>query len=256
MNHRHLLFKYATRSRPERMFAVIDSIIRNLSNKKDYTILITADLDDIITYNQQTLQRLKAYFKYYNVRIVFGESDNKVDAINRDMELVEDVEWHDIVLIGDYIEFTVKGFDDIIRKEVVRRINIYQQSYNELHHSSHIFDLADEFSNDLVVPVIGRYRYLVDKYILNPDFTSKFALEEVKRRAMNFGYYDLIQERLFKRKHPVNLYYSPDLQMQYNTECWRKDLITLEEIDYMKNRPAGAIIDKVINNKLELILEH
>lgn len=224
MQSRHLLFKYPTRCRPDRMFAVIDSIIRNLSNKVDYTILITADIDDATTYNQQVLLRLKTYFKYFNIKIVFGHSENKIHAINRDMEVVENVPWHDVVLVGDYIEFIVKGFDNIIRNAIGS-----ETIFNTWN--SHVLGFSDELSNEFVVPVINRARYKEYGYILNPKFKSKFALEHlIKESSCNYpnSGYEHSSAKIIKRKHPSNLYYSADLQMIENTKLWREDLVTLE----------------------------
>jgi hypothetical protein len=108
-NDLKILFKYATRSRPALFKRGIDSIISNC-NSDNYTILVSVDKDD------KTMIRPDGSFAinkdYNNTIIKVGTSKSKVDAINRDMELVP--KWDILVNMSDDMLFTKKGFDDII----------------------------------------------------------------------------------------------------------------------------------------------
>jgi len=43
----HILFKFASRSRPEKFFKAIDNIIKMIDDKVNYTVLCTFDKDDV-----------------------------------------------------------------------------------------------------------------------------------------------------------------------------------------------------------------
>ncbi len=73
-----ILFKLATRSRPEKARKAIDNIIMNCASQ-NYKILVSIDKDDA------TMQGFD--HEHQNVFMVDGYSKNKIDAINRDMDL-------------------------------------------------------------------------------------------------------------------------------------------------------------------------
>src|SRR5690242_20597682 len=104
-----ILYKYASRSRPERFFYGLDSIVKNAKHDH-YIILCSFDADDETMNCRETSDALK---KYDSVIPLFGTSKNKIDAINRDMEIVE--RWDILINMSDDMQFIKQGFDlDII----------------------------------------------------------------------------------------------------------------------------------------------
>ena len=73
----------------------------------NYTILVSIDEDDESMFE----------FNYPddNVFIVRGTSKNKIDAINRDMDIFEG--WKILINTSDDMHFEIKGFDEIIISE-------------------------------------------------------------------------------------------------------------------------------------------
>lgn len=224
----NILFKYPTRSRPERMFAVLDNILSKISDRSNYTILISADLDDSITYSIRVMEKLKMYLREHNVRFILGKSTSKVNAINRDIETVKD--WDILVLITDFVEFTANGFDNIIRNNVNDYISINYPYPTE--KPEFVLNFVNQFDeNSITVPVVSR-EWLKSNSgeLFNAEVDSKFGDELLRHRAKQFGCYELCEEQIFIHKHARNLYGQPDVQMLMNLQAWRKDLMTVESL--------------------------
>ena len=77
------LIKYATRGRSEYFKRAIINII-NTIRTEDYLILVTADVDDPSMYNDE----IKEFCDRPHVKVMFSRSASKIDAINRDMNII------------------------------------------------------------------------------------------------------------------------------------------------------------------------
>ena len=107
-----LLYNFASRSRPDKLFGVLDNIT-NLSKHDNYEIIITADLDDSSMYNREVIDKINTYTK---VKIFFGTSKNKIDAINKNVAFFG--EFNILVNISDDQLFLIDGFDLEIIKDM------------------------------------------------------------------------------------------------------------------------------------------
>ena len=56
------------------------------------------------------------HYTFKNVKVVYGDSDSKIHAINRDIELAD--EWDIVLLASDDMTPKVKGYDNIIRNKM------------------------------------------------------------------------------------------------------------------------------------------
>jgi len=105
-----ITYVFASRSRPNKFFAAIDNII-NFSVKEDYTIIASLDVDDATMNSDEVKKKICGYDK---VCAYYHESTGKVNAINRDINLIpKDTDI--IIVMSDDMVFTQQGFDDIIR---------------------------------------------------------------------------------------------------------------------------------------------
>ena len=104
-----ILFKYPTRSRPERFFEGMDSIYNNLSDKDNFFVLVTADNDDSTMNNQEVWSRI---LSYPNCHAIYGQSKSKVDAINRDFEYEGKWNDFDILICMSCLLYTSDAADD------------------------------------------------------------------------------------------------------------------------------------------------
>ena len=178
-----LLFKATSRSRPKRLKKTIDSIVSNLSGQVDYFIQISLDEDD---------SELAEYFKLISPthEKIIGTSKNKIDAINRDMDLVE--QWWDILInVSDDQVFIKQNFDlDILEAFV--------------HNNDLFVHFPDGNRDDLAtMSIMGRDYYMRDKYIYNPQYVTECCDDEAQEVAKIRGCYKFVNKHIFNHEHPA-----------------------------------------------------
>jgi hypothetical protein len=178
-----ILFKATSKSRPQRLKKTIDSIISNLSGEVDYFIQISLDEDD---------STLAEYFKLISPthEKIIGISKNKIDAINRDMDLVD--RWWDILVnVSDDQVFIKQDFDLDILEAFVQNNDLF------VH-------FPDGNQTDLAtMSIIGREYYKRDNYIYNPEYVSVYCDNEAQDVAKLRGCYKLVNKHIFNHEHPA-----------------------------------------------------
>lgn len=166
-----ILFKYPSRGRKERFLQGMDSIVNHLRDKENYQILVSADLDD------PEMMYLDKQISYPNTLIVYGKSNSKVEAINRDMDFADD--WDIIVVMSDDMRFSFSGFDDVIRAEF---------SDGNLDKLIHIPD-QDAKEHLATVYIAGKTYFDRFGFVYNPEYKSLFCDNEVQDIAKTLGKY-------------------------------------------------------------------
>lgn len=109
-----ILVKYATRGRRERFFGGMDTIY-SLADLPEYIFtLVTADEDDSEMNNDFVKTKLKTY---PNTEIIYGKSDSKIHAINRDFDKLPSYMsgWDIVVNFSDDQRFVSQKWDTQIR---------------------------------------------------------------------------------------------------------------------------------------------
>ena len=179
----HILFKLATRSRPLKAKKAIENIIMKC-NSMNYTILVSIDEDDVSMYG----------FSYPddNVFIVRGTSKNKIDAINRDMDIFEG--WKILINTSDDMHFEIKGFDEIIRQD-------FKCNYDQVLHYSDGYQRG----NLMTMSIMGSDYYNRFNYIYHPNYVSLWCDMEATEVAKMLGKYEYKgdQKLLFTHRHPA-----------------------------------------------------
>jgi len=165
------------------MKKTIDSIVRNVSPECDYFIQLSLDEDDLT---------LAEYFKIISPEHekIIGTSKNKIDAINRDMDLVD--QWWDVLInVSDDQVFIQSNFDlDIV---------------NNMDNDTDMFlHFPDGNQGDLAtMSIIGRKYYLRDGYIYHPSYESVYCDNEAQDVAKLRGCYKLVNKHIFNHEHPA-----------------------------------------------------
>ena len=180
-----ILFKYTTRSRRSNFLRGYDSILNKIANREDYHILISVDKDDQSMFPLPVLDG--------NHTFVVGNSKNKIDAINRDLNEF-DYDWDILINMSDDMIFTKKGFDDIIRAEF----------YNDFNQYLHFND-GNQKCNVCTMHIVGRNYYDRFKYIYHPDYISLWCDVENDIVAKQLGCYKYMGDniKLFRHLHPA-----------------------------------------------------
>ena len=180
-----ILFKYTTRSRRSNFLRGYDSILNKIANREDYHILISVDKDDQSMFPLPVLDG--------NYTFVVGNSKNKIDAINRDLNEF-DYDFDILINMSDDMIFTKKGFDDIIRAEF----------YNDFNQYLHFND-GNQKCNVCTMHIVGRNYYDRFKYIYHPDYISLWCDVENDIVAKQLGCYKYMGDniKLFRHLHPA-----------------------------------------------------
>ena len=213
-----ILFKYTTRSRPELFERGLKSIINNCVSDQ-YKILVTVDENDA------------SMFKYWNdprITTIIGESKNKVDAINRDVnEFIYD--WDVLVNMSDDMIFTQNNFDNIIRESFEYRNDrlMYGVNYDQCIH------FPDGSTGDRLISmsILGRDYYKRFNYIYHPEYVSLYCDNETMDVAKILGKYKFVNENIFVHLHPANGNAFNDEQYRY-TESFHP----IDQATYLKRK--------------------
>jgi hypothetical protein len=219
-----ILFKFATRSRADKFFEGLDNILEKVADKNNFCILVSADADDLVMNNKETIEKLKNYLVRFpeNIIIKFGSSKNKIDAINRDVNEIKDRFKFDILInFSDDMRFIVDGFDNIIRDK-------FNQIFPDTN--GNVF-FNDGFVKDAIstMSIIGRAYYDKFNYIYHPSYKSLWCdneYTEVAKKDNKIQYYD---EVLYKHFHPSNIGGFIDEQLRHTESFSEEDFANYEK---------------------------
>lgn len=203
-----ILFKYTTKSRPNLFERGMQSIIQNVISE-NYIILVTVDNDD---YSMEGA--LQKYQDNVKVKICYGNSKNKIDAINRDVDKVKD--WDILVNMSDDMVFTCKGFDDIIR-----------YNFDNLGQCLHF---PDGNTRELItMSILGRQFYNRFGYIYNPAYESLFCDNEQTDVAKMIRAYKFVDANIIEHNHPAFGKAQMDAQYYHTESFFNRDKGVYEE---------------------------
>ena len=191
-----ILYKLATRSRPERFAQTIDSIVSN-SNDTNYLVLVSIDEDDESMQKYIEDSDVGLGFPHLNVVVVNGKSKNKIDAINRDISLVESrwhIHWDILVNISDDMLITSNQFDVVVRSAFAETTDLF------LH-------LPDGYVNEILptMSIMGYEYYQRFRYIYHNSYDSVYCDNEAMDVAKIMNKYVYRNERVFTHNHPANV---------------------------------------------------
>ena len=208
MSDLKILFKYATRSRPENFIRGLESIANNYEND-NASILISIDEDD---ESMQEYAGLKLSMNNCSLKFISGKSKNKVDAINRDMGFAEP--WDILIAVSDDMVFKKKGFDNDIRES-------FGSNLDQCLH------FPDGNRNDLItMSIMGRDYYNRFGYIYHPDYVSLYCDNEQTDVAKKLGCYKYVDKQIFEHLHPAYGKAVFDAQYQHTESFNEVDRIT------------------------------
>ena len=161
-----ILYKLATRSRPERFKQTLNSILNN-SSSYNFMVLVSIDDDD------ESMQMVSKEIDHPNVVFISGVSYNKIHAINRDVEKASDyADWKILVNISDDMLITSKDFDKVVRSAFEESLDIF------LH-------LPDGFTNEKLptMSIMGKNYYERFNFIYHPSYKSVWCDNEAMEVA-------------------------------------------------------------------------
>ena len=209
-----ILFKFASRSRPTKFFQVLDNI--RAYAVSNYHVLCSLDVDDTRMNDERVRQRLASYDR---VTAIYGNSINKVHAINRDMNYVDG--WDILIVVSDDMIFIKPGFDaDII--EDMREL---------FPHGDGVLHYPDSTAKDalMTMSIMDKRYYDRTGYIYYYEYISLWCDNEAMEVARQLGRYRFVNKRLFDHLHPAyglaqwdEQYYKTESYMGIDGETFKK----------------------------------
>lgn len=214
-----ILLKLPCRERPQKLLKRIEEY-KALANDKDILYVVNLDNNDQ-TMNPFLVGRLQAL----GCQIYWGDSMNKIHAVNRDMERITD-EWDILVLASDDMVCVQQGWDSILKSEMVLH---FPDTDGVLFH----WDgdpATKKHSNGTglnTMCIIGRKYFKRFSFIYHPDYKSLFCDNEFTEVA------DLLKKQhrsdtvLFKHEHYTNTPgHQPDNLMRRTQSFYTQDEMT------------------------------
>ena len=180
-----ILYKLATRSRREKAIRAIENIIK-FNLKGEFAILLSIDTDD---------ESMKD-FQYDSEAVIIkrGLSKNKIDAINRDMDIIEnEYNWDILVNFSDDMEITSMEFSDVLRSVFDTNLDFF------LH-------LPDGHQNDRIptMSIMGKTYYKRFDFIYHPSYQSVWCDNEAMEVAKMLDKWIYLPQHLFTHNHPAH----------------------------------------------------
>ena len=205
-----ILFNFATRSRPKKMWATYQSIVRFHKG----LFLFKIDYDDEATLNSHEFKLLQ---HEPNCIIYMGNSNSKVHAINRDIPLTK---WNVLVNVSDDQIFY--NYHDIESD--------FNGDYDKFIH------YPDGYVNERLctMSVMGIDYYKRFGYVYHPDYVSLWCDNEAQEVAQALGKYTYNPVHFFKHEHPFWTGQQKD-DLLRSTEKWYR----VDEKTYQKRKSLG-----------------
>ena len=205
-----LLIKFPTRNRKNKFFKVLRQY-QNLCEDLDNTyFLITLDNDDE-SMNSSDVEDIFNTFK--NIKVVYGTSNSKIHAVNRDIELVND--WDIVLLASDDMTPKVKGYDNIIRNKMKE---FYSDTdgilwFNDGHMGNKLNTLC----------ILGKKYYDRFGYIYHPEYKSVWSDNEFMLVGNILGKQTYFEQVIIEHEHPDWGYGNRDEIHQNNSKNENQD---------------------------------
>jgi len=203
----NLLVKFPTRSRPEKFLEVLGKY-HELSTSDAVRYLITIDSDDATMANPAMLERIA---KFKNTEVIQGRSENKIHAVNRDMERSGD--WDILVLASDDMMPVKRGWDLLIQLA-------FQNYFPDGDGVVHFTDGHTPLNTQVI---IGRKYYERFGYIYHPSYRSLWCDNEFQRVSWELNKCVFINECIIEHQHWTNGYGQPDALMRKTESLYNID---------------------------------
>jgi hypothetical protein len=200
-----LLIKFPTRNRKNKFFKTLKEYQNLCEDFENTHFLITLDNDD---ESMNPLEVKEIFDTFKNIKVVYGNSDSKIHAVNRDIELSD--EWDIILLASDDMTPKVKGYDNIIRNKMKK---FYPDTdgilwFNDGHQGNRLNTLC----------ILGKKYYDRFGYIYYPEYKSVWSDNEFMSVGDLLKKQTYFHETIIEHEHPDWGYGSRDVIHQINSK--------------------------------------
>ena len=207
-----LLIKFPTRGRKNKFFSTLDKYYEYCKNIDNMDFLISLDEDDNEMNNTEVLKKLS---NYKNIKVVVGVSKSKIYAVNRDLNNYNK-HWDVVLLASDDMIPTIKGYDDIIRDNMM---------FNYPDTDGILF-FNDGFQGNKLntLCILGKKYYERFNYLYHPDYKSCWSDNEFMVVGNILKRQSYIDQVIIRHEHPDWGYGKNDFVHQKNVSDFNYDL--------------------------------
>jgi len=208
---KRIAYIFPSRTRPAKFFQCLENI-QDMSFSDNYFVWAKLDNDDPTKEEYE-----KRLHEFPEVTVKWGLSNNKVHAINRDLE---DLPPCDIMIIqSDDIHWTQFAFDDDIREAFV-------DHFPDLDGTIHWPEFHAGRST-IIVSIMGVNMYKKLGYMYCPCYESVYSDNDFTEMTKAMGKYKFINKQIFLHKHPIWQESKTEWDAQYKhserPEVYKKD---------------------------------
>lgn len=208
-----ILIKFPTRGRPQQFISTLDKYVEYADGELEF--VITCDRDDDTMNNPEMIAKLESYG---NLEFSFGESNNKIHAVNKDME---DREFDILLLASDDMVPVERGYDTIIRKAMQK---LYPDTDGILWFNEGHLGMRNN-----TLSIMGKKYYDRFNYIYHPDYISLWCDNEFMEVGNILGKQTYIDLVIIEHKHVHYVGGVEDAIHKLNTEHHPIDMATFNK---------------------------
>lgn len=184
-----ILIKFPTRSRPEKFFKILDRYVELIEEPENVRFLISCDEDDMTMNCGDVTSKLQ---NYRNLEFKFGKNNNKIQAINADMD---GQEFDILLLASDDMVPQQDGYDTIIRQNFKK---FFPDTDGVLW-----FNDGYQGNNLNTLCILGKKYYDRFGYIYHPSYVSLWCDTEFSEVSKILNKVKYINHVIIKHEHPV-----------------------------------------------------
>lgn len=187
-----LLIKFPSRERPDKVISCVEKYMKLADTPDLLNFLFSFDEDDVTTNNDEFISKINLLCRGRN-QIIFGKSESKVHAINRDMEHARQA-WDILMLASDDMIPIKSGYDTIIKQDM----------QDHFPDTDGVLWYVDGFRDDIItLSIMGKQYYQRYNYIYHPSYKSFYCDNEFTEVCFNRVYKSDIV--LITHEHPDNV---------------------------------------------------
>lgn len=229
-----ILVKFPSRSRPDRFFRSLDSLYQLCYAPEKMYVLVSADVDDGTMMNSYVYTKIVSEYK--NIKVVYGKSESKIHAVNRDINNLADfwpeaADWDIIVVVSDDMHMILNGWDEVIRMEMMA---------NFPHGDGYLHFMEKDTKGVLnVMEINHRTFYERFGFIYHPSYKSLWCDNEKTELAKMMRRYKYIDMQIFVHENPAYGYIERDELFDRQQEFWGED-----EANFLARKAINFEVEK------------
>lgn len=235
-----IVIKYPTRGRPDKFTSTLERYINFLSGMHEVYFVVSFDHDDHTMNNDSMLSLFNRLNLENNHKIypICGNSTGKVSAMNADMDKVLALDPEIIVLISDDMIPVLRGYDDIIAKNMIKY-------FSDTDGVLHFNDGSTGQDILITLPIVGEKYLERFGYLYYPGYKSVYCDNEFTDVARLLGKVVYFEQTIIQHEW-IGLN-SPDALHLYNEspEIYAHDELLYDE---RKARNYDLKLEKIINH--------